>query len=224
MFALEGGQREDHKIAFAGEDDAEEAAIWRDGKFAKGEIVKNGLRSGLEHGNFLAGLVSGKRRDGDPDDVGGFSFGGAFEQDALFIGRPMKDAEAHAEANEMVGDGDVANFQVFAVDEIGDFCAAGRNGQAPGVAIERGDFGGVLGEKFEALEAGRAAHRAVAFDGNGGVGAGDAIGVEEGAAFECEASRTGRDIVIAERKKHARFYGFGHVDDGGIVLEPGGVE
>ncbi len=130
------------------------------------------LRSGLEDGDVFAGLLRGELGNGDPDEVAGFSFDGALEHDAIFVGRPMEDAEADAEADEMIGSGEVANFQHFSVDEIRHFSAAGRNGKAACVAVERGDFLVVLGEEFEVLEARRAGLRAVLFDGDGGVGAG----------------------------------------------------
>ena len=66
--------------------------------------------------------------------------------------------------------------------------------------------------------------RAVLFDGNGSVGAVDAIGVDERAAFEGEASGAGRNIGVTEREEHVRLDGFFEIDDGGVVQEPGGVE
>ena len=65
--------------------------------------------------------------------------------------------------------------------------------------------------------------RAVLFDGDGGIGARDAVGVDEGAAFERGPCRAGRDIGVVEGKELARLDGFVEVDDRGIVLEPGGV-
>ena len=42
-----------------------------------------------------------------------------------FVGRPMENAEADAQAHEMIGSGEVANFENLAVDEIRHFFAAG---------------------------------------------------------------------------------------------------
>lgn len=180
------GQGEDGKVAFAGEDYAEEVAVGGDVEFADGEAVEERLRRRLKDGYGSAGLLRGESGNDDPDEVAGFSFEGALEQDAIFVGSPMENAEAHAEADEVIGGGEVANFQDFLVDEVRHSFAAGRNGQAACVAIERGNFFVVLREKFEALKARRPGLRAVLFDGDGGVGAGDAVGVDEGAAFEGE--------------------------------------
>ena len=50
-------KREDHQIALTRKNNAEEAAVGRNGEFAEGKAVKDRLRSGLENGNLLAGLV-----------------------------------------------------------------------------------------------------------------------------------------------------------------------
>jgi len=68
----------------------------------------------------------------------------------------VEDAEAYAEADEVVGGGDVTHFQYFFVDEVGDFFAAGGHGEAAGKAVERGEFLVVLRQEFEPLEARRA--------------------------------------------------------------------
>lgn len=65
--------------------------------------------------------------------------------------------------------------------------------------------------------------RAVLFDGDGGIGAGDAVGVDEGAAFKSGSGGSGGNIHVAEGKELARLDGFVEIDDCGIVLEPGGV-
>jgi len=51
----------------------------------------------------------------------------------------------------------------------------------------------------------------------------DAIGVDEGAALEGKTGRASRDIGVAKRKEHVRLDGFFEIDDGGVVLQPGGV-
>ena len=78
-------------------------------------------------------------------------------------------------------------------------------------------------EEFEALQARRTGLRAVLLDGDGGIGARDAIGVDECATLERGTGGTGRDIGVAEGKEHARLDGFVEVNDRGIVLKPGGV-
>ena len=65
--------------------------------------------------------------------------------------------------------------------------------------------------------------RAVLFDGDGGIGARDAIGVDEGTTFKGGARGACRNIGVAKREEHARLHGFVEIDNRGIVLEPGGV-
>ena len=135
----------------------------------------------------------------------------------------MEDAEADAEAHEMIGSGEVAHFKDFAVDEVGDLFAAGRDGEAALIVVEGGKFLVVLGEQIETLEARRAGEGAVAFDSDGRVGEGKSIGINEGAAFEGGTGGAGGDIGVLEGEKHVWFHFFGEVDDGGVVLQPGGV-
>lgn len=122
MSAWEG---EDHKITFARQDDTEKAAVGGDGEIANREAVKDRLRGWLKDGDFFAGRLRQERRNSNPDNVAGFSFGGALEEDAIFVGGPVENAETHAEADKMIGNGQVAHFEGFAVDEIGDFFATG---------------------------------------------------------------------------------------------------
>ena len=150
------GEGEDEEVAFAGSDDAEKAAVRRDGEIAEGDVVEDGLGRGLENGNVFAGLSCGERGDGNPDDVGGFSFGGALKQDAVFVRSPLNCAKADAQAGDVIGSGEVANLEDFAINEISDFSAAGGNGKAAGVAIESGELFVVLGEKLKILKARRA--------------------------------------------------------------------
>ena len=82
------------------------------------------LRSGLQDGDGVAGFLRGELRNGDPDHVTGFSFDGALEHDAIFVSRPMENAEAYAQADEVVGGGEIANFQHFLIDEICDLFSA----------------------------------------------------------------------------------------------------
>ena len=119
------GEGEEFEVAFAGEDDGEEAAVGGDAEFSDGDAVEDGARGGLEDGNVDAGFLREKRWDGDPDEVAGFSFDGAFEHDAVFVGRPMEHAEADTKTYEMVGSGEIAYFEDFSVDKVGDSPAAG---------------------------------------------------------------------------------------------------
>jgi hypothetical protein len=217
-------EREDHQIAFTGEDYGQEAAVGRDIELANGDAAENWLRRGCEDGHVFAGFLRGELGNTYPYEVAGFSFDGAFQHDAIFVGGPMKNTEAHAEPDEVIRSGEVADLQNFSIDEIRHFFAAWGNGEPAGVAIERGDFLVVLCEEFKALEARRSGLRAVLFDGNGSVCARDAIGVDEGAAFEGGTCRAGRDIAVTEREQHPRLDLFVEVDDGRVVLQPGGVE
>jgi hypothetical protein len=119
------GEGEDEEVAFAGGDDAEETAAGGDSEIAEGDAVEDGQWRWLKDGNICAGLLSGERGNGNPGDVGGFSLGSALEQNAILAGRPLECAEAHSEASKMIGRGKVADFEDFAVDEVGDFFAAG---------------------------------------------------------------------------------------------------
>src|SRR6266403_50215 len=79
-------KRPDEEPALGGDDNGEEAAVRRDGEIAKGEAVKDGGGDGLRDGDVLAGRVDAERREVDPDEVAGFLFDGALEEDARFIG------------------------------------------------------------------------------------------------------------------------------------------
>ena len=79
-------KREDKETALAGDDDGEEAAVGRNGEVAEGEAVKDGGGDGLRDGDVLAGRVGAERREVNPDEVAGFFFDGALEEDARFVG------------------------------------------------------------------------------------------------------------------------------------------
>lgn len=192
------GEGEEFEVPFAGEDNGEEAAIGGDAEFSDGDTVENGARVGLEDGDVFAGWLRQKRWEGDPDEVAGFSLDSTLEQNAGFVERPAEDTEANAKANKIIGESEVADFEDFAVDEVSDFFAARGDRKAAGVTVERSDFLVVLGEEFEALESRRTGLRAVLLDGDGGVGAGDAVGVDESAAFEGGTGGAGGDVRIAE--------------------------
>src|SRR5690242_10724590 len=120
-----GGERKNFKIAFAREDDAEEAPVGRDGEVAERKPVEDGLRRGRDDGNFCAGRLRDERRNLYPNDVAGFSFDGAFEEDAIFIGRPADYAETDSKPDKVIGNRETAHFEDFSIDEISDFLAAG---------------------------------------------------------------------------------------------------
>lgn len=116
---------EDCEIALAGEDYGQEAAVGRDIEFADGDAAEDWLRRGREDGDVSRVFLCGELGNIYPDEVAGFSFDGAFQHDAIFVGGPMENAEANAEADEMIGSSEVANLQDFSVNKIGRFFAAG---------------------------------------------------------------------------------------------------
>src|SRR5690348_12873228 len=76
------GEGEDEEVAFAGDDHGYGVAVGGDGKFAEREAVKNGYGRGLRNGDFFFGVDGGEWRDRNPDDVAGFLFKSALEEDA----------------------------------------------------------------------------------------------------------------------------------------------
>ena len=89
---------EDQEAALARDDDGEEAAVGRNGKIAEGKTVKDRGGDGLSDRNFVAGRRGAERREIDPDEVAGFFFDGALEENLRFVGGPTEDAEADAKA------------------------------------------------------------------------------------------------------------------------------
>src|SRR5258708_31490645 len=96
------GEREDEEIAFAGYGDGEGAAVGGDGEIAEAEAVEDGDGHGLRDGNFMVRGDRRERRKIDPDAIGGFLFEGALKEDARFVGRPAKDAEADAKTGHAI--------------------------------------------------------------------------------------------------------------------------
>ena len=135
----------------------------------------------------------------------------------------MDDPETNAEAGNFAGSGEISHFEDFLVEVVGDFGAGGREGQAAAEGIEGGDLGSVLREEFEALEARGTVEVAVAFDGDGGVAAGDARDAEKGAAFKGFSGRAGGHIEILHGEEGARSDFFGEVDEVGAIAEPEGT-
>ena len=211
------------EVAAAGEDDGEEAAVVGETEFADGDAVEKDAGRGLGDGNGLSRGVSSEWRDGELGEVGGFFFDGAFKVDAGFIGGPLEDAKANAEAGDFVGSGEVANFEDFLVEIVSDFGAGGREGEAAGIGIEGGDFGGFLRQEIETLEARGTVEVAVAFDGDGGIAAGNALGIEEGAAFKGFSGGAGGHVEILHGKEGSGGDFFGEVNEGGVIAEPEGI-
>src|SRR6266481_237379 len=163
---------EDKEAALTGDDDGEEAAVGGNGEIAEGEAVKDGGRDGLRDGDVLAGRVGAERREVNPDEGAGFFFDGELEEDARFIGGPAEDAEADAKAREKMGRSEIANFQNFLVNKVGNFLPGGGDAEAAFVAVERGELFVVFGEQLDSLKAGWPGHGVVLFHGDGGRHAG----------------------------------------------------
>ena len=215
-------EREDLQVALAGEDDGQGTAVGRERIFADGETVEEDSGVGLGDGNFGVRGIGVELRDAKGSQVRRFFFDGAFEIDAGLVNRPLENAEADAEAGDTNGGGEIANFQDFLVEEIGDEIAAGRNGDAAGVGIEGCDFLVVLGEKFEALEARGTFVMRRALDGDASVAAGDAGGAFEGAAFEGLSGGAGGDVKGLQGKETLRHVFAGEIDQILIIAEPNG--
>ena len=177
----------------------------------------------VRDGDGLAAGVGDERWDRKFGQVGGFFFESALEVDTGFVAGPLENAEAGANASDFFWIGKIADFENFIIEVIGDLGAGGGKGESTGVGIECGDFLRVLGEEFEALEARRAIEAAVAFDGDGGIAAGETGGINKGAAFESFAGGTGGDVEVVHGEEGAWGDFFGHVDEGGVVAEPKGI-
>src|SRR6202521_597656 len=220
------GEGEDEEVALAGGDNGEEAAVGGDGEVAEGEAVEDGCGNGLAHGDVLVWGVGRYGREGreiDPDQVAGFFFDGAFQEDTGFVGGPLKQTETNTHAGDAIRCSQVAHLKNFLVNVVGDCFCAGGNGDAAFVAVEGGEFFVVLGEEVEPLEARRAGKIAVALDGNGNVGARDVVHVKERAAVERGANGARRNVDVFEGKENMGLHDLGEIDDGGIVEEPTGI-
>jgi hypothetical protein len=132
-------------------------------------------------------------------------------------------AEADAQASDADGSGEVADFEDFLIEEVGDARAAGGDENSAGVGVEGGDFLIVLRKKIEALEAGRAVEGAAALDGDGGVAAGDARGSFEGAAFKCFSRGAAGHIQILHGEETLRSVFVREVNQRLVVAEPEGI-
>lgn len=214
---------EDEQVAFAGDDDGEEAAVRGNGKFAESKAVKNGHRSGLSDRDFLVGRNRGERRDGEPNDVAGFFFERAFEENAGAVDGPSKDAEADANTRKLIGMQEAADFEDLAINEIRGHGAIGRNGEAAFVAVERGEFFVGVAEDVEILQARRAAHGVVLLDGDREIHSGEPGDVAKRAALVWRRKGTGGEARGFDGEERKRRHGLGEVGDGVVVGEEGRV-
>jgi len=207
----------------AGGDEAKEPAIGGNPEIAKREIVQKGIGSRLRDGNVFAAGDHGEERNVEQNEVAGLFFKSALEHDAVSFGHPSIDAQTDTHASDAIGRAEVADFENFVVDIVGNKVAAGRNREALGVVIESGELLIVVEGEIEALETRRAIHVAVTLDSDTRVGAGNPCSGEEGAAFK-DFSRTA--LRIAQRR-HAEedmwLDDFGKISDGGAVGEPSRV-
>src|SRR5258708_28046659 len=188
--------------------------------------MNDGRGNRLADGDVLvcnAGRHGGQRREVNPHEVARFFFHGALQEDAGFVGGPLERAEANTHAGDAIRRGQVAHLKNLLVNVVGDLLRGGRNRDAALIAVEGGELFVVLGEEVEPLEARRPGKIAVLFHGNGNVGAGDVIHVEEGTAVEGGADGASGNIHVFKGRENVGLHDLGEIDDGGIVLEPGGV-
>ena len=189
------------EVAFAGEDYGEGPAVGREGVFADGEPAEKDVWLGLGYGNFGVRGIGAELRNAERGQVSGFLFDGALEIKAGFVGGPLKDADAYAEAGDAERVGEIADFQDFLVEKICHQIAAGRDRDAAGVGLEGGDFLIILRKKIEALEARGTFEMRGAFDGDACVAAGDPRGAFKGAPFEGFSRRAGADVEGLQREE-----------------------
>jgi hypothetical protein len=216
---LEG---EDLEVALAGKNDGEGAAVGREGIFADGEAVKEDVGVWFGDGNLGVGGIGPEAGDAEQGKVGGAFFDGALQEEAGFIGGPLEDAEANAEPRDAEGISEIADFEDFLVQKVGNEIAAGRDGDAAGVGVESGDLFILLGEEIEALKARGPFETRRTFDSDAGVAAGDASGAFEGAAFEGFADGAGADIQKFEGEEALGIIAVSEVGEGLIVAQPDG--
>lgn len=211
------------QVALAGDDDAEKATVGRDREFAEAEPVKNGNGRWLRDGDFFVGRDGGESGDREPDNVAGFFLGSPFEENARFVGSPTIDAKADAHARELVGIREAADFEDFAVDEIGGFGAVGRNGEAAFVAVERGELFGGVAEDVEILQTGRAGHGVVLLDGDSEIHPGKPGSVAKGAPFVGRRNRARGEARGFDGEERESRHGLGKIDNGVVVREKSGI-
>src|SRR5258708_19760066 len=104
------GEKEDEETTFAGDDDGDGAAVRRYGKIAKAQAVENGDWRRLLNGDLVISRDRRERRKIDPDEVAGFFFDGALEEDARFVGRPTKNPESNPNPGDAIDRREIANF------------------------------------------------------------------------------------------------------------------
>ena len=185
--------------------------------------MKNGDRRGLRNGDFFVGSVRGERWNREPHDVAGFFFDGALKEDAGAVSGPARDAEAYANASELIRMREAADFEDFAVDEVSGFGAVGGNDEAAFVAVERGEFFVGVVEDVHVLEAGRAAHGMVLLDSDSEIHAGKPGDIAKGAALVGRRERAGREARRFDGVERKRAYGVDEIGDGVVVGQKRGV-
>src|ERR1700722_7898871 len=82
-------ERKDYQIAFAREDDGQETAVGGDVEFADRDAAENWLRRRREDRDVFEVFLGSENGNIDPDEIAGFSFGGALQHDAVFVGGPV---------------------------------------------------------------------------------------------------------------------------------------
>jgi len=213
-------KRKDQEVVFAGGDHTEEAPVRGDSEFAERQVVKKRHGRRLHDGGRFFGGRGGERREIDPNEVAGFFFRGAFEENAIFIWRPLECAEADANARNAIGNSEVADFQDFIVDVVRAEFSARGNGKTAGEALKRGEFLIRVQGEVEMLKARRTGQIAVTFDGEGLIHARKPGRVEKSAAFENGAGTLDSIGKCKHAEKQARLQRFLEKGHGGAVGQP----
>ena len=97
------GKGEDHQVAFAGGNYGEEAAVGRNGEFAERYAMEERDGGWLRYGDVVGIGRKCESWNLEGNEIAGFFFDGALEDDARFVGGPLKDAEANTKACDAIG-------------------------------------------------------------------------------------------------------------------------
>src|SRR5712675_3067187 len=114
--------------------------------------MQDGKKRRLRYRYLLVLCALGERRDVDPNQLAGFFLWRTLQQNARFVGRPLKRAHADPQARDLAEIYKITDFENFFVHEVGNFLCAGRNSDAALVAVKRGKFSVVLREQLEPLQ------------------------------------------------------------------------
>ena len=86
--------------------------------------MEQDLGIGFDDGNFGVGGIGAKLGNAERDQVRGFFFDGAFQIEARLVGGPLENADADAKAGDADRGAEIADFEDFLVEKIGDEISA----------------------------------------------------------------------------------------------------